>query len=325
MRKLILLGVAIAAAMAFGMTTGAQDTPRPQQRTLKPNQVARVGEHIITAEQLLQRMTETERLSNGQPASVAAVLDVLRAERILEAEAARIEADLKPREVQAEVDSFLSRAKSQYEADAKEISREQERAKQPVNPPTWAEWLALKTGLTEGELTGLLRIRVRNDLLKRLVIWYWFASSTTIDARLIRCADKNKIEEARQKIAAGAGFDTLVIAYSDHPTSKQAKPGLVAQLVENDGTRPAEVGKAAWTLKDGETSVVIESGKAWYLVRRERTTPANEARFFDMRESLLARANVDDNMLERWRNAVIAGGRYVIERRLPGVDCDADR
>lgn len=323
-RKLLLCSAVIAVFCLLGFGATAQDVARSPVRTLKPGQVARVGESVITAEQLIQRMVEAQRMP-PYAVTVDGVLTVMLAERLLELEAARVGADLKPREVQADVDKYYAQAQAEFEAEARELAAEQRRQKQPEVPLKWDEWLKLRTGLTDAQFTGLLRMRVRNDLLKRLVIWHWFVSSRTIDVKLIRCSRKDKVESVLQKISAGADFDTLVVAHSEMPNPNQKDPGRVSQVVANDGTLTAEVDKAAWELKDGAISGAIESEGAWYIVKRIQVSIPNEARFFDLRESLLAKPNINDNMLERWRRAVTASGRYVVERRVPGVDCEADQ
>ena len=320
MRNLMLLCAALAAATSLGYAAGAQEGPR---RTLKPGQVARVGEQVITAEQLIQRMVESERMM-GRPAGVQGVLDVLTAEAMLHAEAARIEADLKPREIQSEVDRLVAEARQQFEEEARKLADQQSEAGAKPVELKWEDWLEKHTGLTEQEFLGLLRIKVRNDLTKKLVIWYWFESSATLDLGLVRCAKKETAQTVRQQAARGANFATLAAAHSDHPSARHSTPGRIAQVIEGDGTLLPAIDKAVWKLKDGEVSVAIETDEGWYVVKRERSTPPNEARFFDLRESLLKKANVNDNMLERWRNAIARSNRYTWERRVPGLDCEAD-
>lgn len=317
----LLLGVGAFA----GYTAGAQGT-----RTLKPNQVARVGENVITAEQLLQRLVEIEKLTLAADRRVKPALDTLVVERMLELEAARIDeatgGRLKPREVQAEVDLMMAEAKAGLAAENKKLLEDQRKAGQPEKPWTWAQWLEMRLQMTEKDFDAMLRIRARNDLLKRLVVWYWFRSSENIDVMLIQCNSEAAILDAEQKLATGTDFAALASAVSVHPSARANKPGLLAEIIRGDGSLEKPVDEKAWALNEGKTSSPISHGKSWYLVRRIGTNkrPPNVAKFIDQRDDLLKAPNVGDALFERWRMSVANSGLYAYEERIPGRDCAAD-
>lgn len=325
MFKCFAAAVLLAAGGVAGYFAGAQDQPAPIVRTLKPNQVARVGESIITAEQLIQRLNEVEKLSYVRPdRRVEPVLDVLVAERMLELEAARIEATPKPREVQQEVDRMLAQAKALLDEENKRRAQSQAKDGKPFTPYTWAEWLQNRLQMTTAEFEDMSRIRARNDLLKRLVIWYWHGATPNIDVMLIQCEKKERIDEVQKRLAQGESFSSVAGAFSEHMTRTQEKPGLISGVYKRDGTLEPKVDDQAWALKDEATSAPFQTERGWWIVKRVCSNLVNERAFYDMRELLLAKPNVNDNMLLKWRSALASSGRYVYERRMPGWDCRAD-
>lgn len=333
MRKLSLMAVAAAALVALGAlagyTAGAQD-----RRTLKPNQVARVGENVITAEQLIQRVVEIENLMMAPDRRVDAALDTLVVEQMLKAEAARIDeftgGQLKPREVQVEVDAMLAQAKAKLEAENRDLVAQQRKAGQPERPWTWPEWLKMRLNMTETEFNQLLTIRARNDLLKRLVVWYWFRTSHNIHVLVIQTAGQEAIQDVQKRLATGEDFSVLASARSIHEASKrQNTPGQLNDVIRGDGSLPKAVDDAAWKLSNGQTSDPIAADDGtWYIVRRVATNKRvpNEAKFVDQRDDCLKAPNVSDQLFERWRNSVANSGLYAYEIRVPGRDnVEADK
>ncbi|MBX3474851.1 MAG: peptidylprolyl isomerase [Planctomycetes bacterium] len=330
MRNATIRTLAAALLLAIGILAGWQAGAQ-DRRTLKPNQVARVGQSIISAEQLLQRVIEIERIMVAPDRRVEAALNTLVVERMLELEAERLDevggGQLKFREVQVEVDAMLAQARKELAAENKRLLEDQRKAGQPERPWSWGEWLEKRLMMTEKEFDAMLRIRARNDLMKRMVVWYWFRSSQNIDVMLIQCETQDDILAAERKLAGGADFGALAAAVSRHPSARANKPGLLQQIIRGDGSLEKAVDEKAWSLKDGETAAPIAVGKAWYIVRRIGTNKRipNEAKFIDQRDDCLKAANVSDELFERWRKSVANSGRYAYEERLPGRDTDADQ
>ncbi|MBE7491361.1 MAG: peptidylprolyl isomerase [Planctomycetes bacterium] len=329
MRRFRLMLAVLAAGAVAGLAAGYQ-TGAQERRTLKANQVARVGQSVITAEQLVQRLVEAEKLLPATDRRVGPVLDLLVAERMLELEAARIDpitgGQIKPREIRQEVEAMMAQARALLEAENKKLLEDQKRAGQPQRPYTWGEWLELRLKITETEYDQLLQIRARNDLLKRMVVWYWFRSSRNINVMVIQCASEDAIKDVQQRLTAGEDMAMLAAARSIHGSARQNTPGLLAEIIRGDGSLPKTVDDAAWKLEDGRTSGIIQDGKSWFIVRRLATNRRipNEARFVDQREDCLAAPNVSDALFERWRNAVANSGLYAYEERLPGRNAQAD-
>ena len=78
-------------------------------------------------------------------------------------------------------------------------------------------------------------------------------------------------------------------------------------------------------LKDGEYSRPAKSQHGWHIVKRLKTFPANQAKFFDRRGEFLAFADVDDKRFSRWVNVVMSRGEYTTEYRIPGLNCEPDK
>jgi len=329
MQKTILLAVAAALLIGIGAFAG-YSAGAQERRTLKTNQVARVGQHVITAEQLLERLWDVEKMMMAPDRRIKPALDTLVAERMLEAEATRIDpisgGQLKAREVQTEVDLMLAQARTQLEIDNKKLLADQRKAGQPEKPWTWDQWLELRLQMTPQEFDNLLRIRARNDLLKRMVIWYWFRSSHNIDVQVIECDNPTVMEDVQRRLAAGEDFSALAAAKSIHQTARQNSPGLLAEIVKGEGALPKVVEEQAWKMADGETSAPIKHDKSQFIVRRIATNKRipNEAKFIDQRDDCLKAPNVGDKLFERWRNSVANSGLYAYEERLPGRDVQAD-
>lgn len=327
MNTILRAGLALAlitGAATAGYVSGAQNRPAATPRTLKINQVARVGENVITAEQFIERLMDAEKLMPGPERRAPDILNGLLMERLLQAEADRLEARIKPRERAAEVETLRQGLVSQLESENERIKAEQRRAGQPERGYTWEEWLRLRLEMSEHELITLLTIRADNNLLKRMVIWYWFQSTQNIDIMLMQFDSREDADSALKRLRDGEDFSNLARAVSKHPSARQAKAGVLSEVFASDGTLDPEVDAAVWALRDGQLSPPVQSGDAWYVLKRVKSNPVNEAQFADMRDLCLARPNVPDNMLQRWRNNVSAKGTHVVERRMPGWDCRAD-
>ncbi len=318
--------VALCFAAGIGFFAGAQEQPRRPLRTLKPGQVARVGDSTITAEQYVQRVLEYERTQDPANRMAARLLDSLVAERMLDLEAERLEARIKPRELEAEVTRMVDYYKDLLESTNRDLLESQRKAGQPERPWTWAEWLRERLQVTELEFNATCARSARNTLLKRMIIWYWYRSSPNIDVLLIENRSKEKIDEASRRVAAGEDFATLVPKFSSHRSASQNIPGMFAEVIRGDGSLSSKASDIAWALKDKATSTPFEDDGKWYLVKRlkSNSNPVNEAAFALQRDDCLKAPNIDANMFERWRNAVASSGRYVYERRMPGWDCEAD-
>ncbi|MCC6466214.1 MAG: peptidylprolyl isomerase [Planctomycetes bacterium] len=316
---LLLGGVGLA-----GYTMGAQQAPAEAPCTLKKNEVARVGSSIITAEDFIERLVDTERQVPPAHRRTTAVLDSLVADRLLVQEAERLEAKAKSRELQAEVESMQKVYREAFDQYNKQLVEEQRRRGAPEKTAAWPDFLKERLDLTEAEFNALLREQAERTLLKRLVVGYWERATVHADAFTILVRSRSDMEAVRERLAKGEDFGALARKYSIDTHAQQAS-GRVGVVYPADGRLHAKVDEAFWKLAEGECSgaIEVEYGQ-FYFVKRASSVLANEAAFADLREECLAGANVDEVRFDAWRSSVVASKRYACERRLPGLDCAAN-
>ncbi len=326
MRMLLRLGagvMVVAGVGAVGYIAGAQEEKkRPPEKTLKVNQVARVGESIISAEEFIERVNEIERAMNPEKRVAQAALDLLVGERLLELEADRIEAVVKAREVGDEMAKLEQQWRSQHEREQAERVKDQRSRGAPENPEPWEDWLKRRAGMTPAEFSAWIRTHSTRNIRLRLVVGFWEETNEHAEAWGISCRTEKEATDLRNRVLKGESFSTLAREAS---TSNQDTGGKIGMVWRNDGRLDPEVDEAFWKLKDGAISQPVKTEHAWWIVLRKVTVLANQAPFYDLREELLKRPNVDSNRFQAWRNAVASGGRYAYERRMPGWDCAANQ
>ncbi len=316
------LCLVVLAASGAGFIVGAQDD-KPAEATLKVNEVARVGESVITAEQMIEKINEIERVLDPDARVARAALDMLVGERLLELEADLLEAAPKAREVGDEMAEIEKSWRAQHEKeDAERIAGQRQRGI-ATQPESWESWLERRTGMKASEFGTWLRGVAARNIRLRLVVGYWEVSNEHAEAWGIRCATEKEATDARERIAKGASFSSVARDVSTS-TSREGG-GRIGEVWRRDGRLDAEVDEAFWKLKDGQVSPPVRTEHGWWIVSRKATVLANEAPFYELRDELLRKPNVDTNRFQAWRNAVASSGRYAYERRVPGWDCAADQ
>lgn len=321
-RHLIAVAALLAATAAGGFVAGAQQA-KPAERTLKVNQVARVGDGVITAEQFIEKLNEVEQPLLPDLRNATTALDMLIAERLLDLETDRLEAAPKPREIGDEMESVERQFRAAHEQENAERLAEQRRRGLPERPQPWGEFLQARLGMTPEQFSGWLRATAARNLRMRLVVGYWEESSERAEAHGLRVDSRDAASALRERFIKGEKFPALARASTEGRSRDH--DGRIGMVWKGDGRLDAAVDEAFWNLESGEVSEPIRTEHGWWLVLRGRTVLANEAPFYDLREQLLARPNVDNNRFKAWRNAVANSGRYAFERRMPGWDCAADQ
>lgn len=96
-------------------------------------------------------------------------------------------------------------------------------------------------------------------------------------------ASRRKLaEEIRRKIADGADFGEMAHMYSDHNTQEQYGDwGWINRKVLNE-----DLTKAAFSLKPGEVSPVLEFGDTYYLLFVEARKPGVQRPFKEVRDEI---------------------------------------
>ncbi|MHC4839641.1 MAG: hypothetical protein ACYTDT_01590 [Planctomycetota bacterium] len=125
--RLIIAVVTVALVSAtIGFVAGAQDAPeKPSIETLKTNEVARVHSEIISAEDLLSRLSAIEKFRRPDQRYLGMALDSLVLERMLELESERVETRIKQHEIKAEAEVQSQIERGFFDQLNKEIVREQ--------------------------------------------------------------------------------------------------------------------------------------------------------------------------------------------------------
>jgi parvulin-like peptidyl-prolyl isomerase len=116
-----------------------------------------------------------------------------------------------------------------------------------------------------------------------------FSASEEIKLRMIAikkadnsAAKRRLIEEIRAKIVDGAEFGEMAHLYSDHTTQEQYGDwGWINKKVLNE-----ELTKAAFSLKAGEMSRVLDIGDTYYLLFAEAKKAGTQQPFKDVRDDI---------------------------------------
>lgn len=320
----IALGICALTAGVAGYVAGAQGAAPKAERTLAVNQVARVGQSVITAEQFIERLMRYERTLPPQRRNSNTALDAIIGERLLELEAERLEARPKLRELTTEREAIIADVDTRFKRTNKELTDHQKNRGLPEKAYTWTEFLRLAFDMSEPEFLKMAEDLARTRLLQRLVVGYWETATVHSDCYGIYMQSQTKLEEVRKQLLAGADMKNLAPKYSEDKHSSD-KGGFIGTIYPKDGSVETVVDEAFWKLEDNQYSELISVGDGWWLIQRRATYAPNKAEFFDLREGLLAKPNIDQRRIDRWRFAMAASGRYAWERRLPGLDCIADQ
>jgi foldase protein PrsA len=313
-RSCTVVVIALAAG-AVGFFAGAQDTPKAEpERTLKVNEVARVGERVITAEEFIQRLIEREQIyQDPDLRSATWALDSLILEEMLESERTRLQADPKRREIDAEYDILNKEFEAQLAQHNKDLEV----------PYTREQFIEAKTGLSVVEFDAKLRQIAMENLVRRMVVNYWTISTDSADAEGLQMASKDDLVAIRLRLLKGEKLGPIARANSTDMHTREGN-GVIGTVYPKDGTFAApELETAFWSLKDGEWSDPIKTDTGYWLVRKAKSYLGNQAQFFDLRDECLKRRNPSDELMIKWRHALAGSGRLKFERRMPGWDVQA--
>jgi len=118
------------------------------------------------------------------------------------------------------------------------------------------------------------------------------ATTSKDDASRVNSA-KEEIDEIYQLLLNGENFESLVVKYSDDPSSKQ-KGGLLPAFGTGTTTRMVSVFEdAAFALKnDGDFSKPIKTQYGWHIIKRIKWYPVPS--FEEMKEGLESRVAKDE-------------------------------
>lgn len=307
-----------ATAGTAGWYAGAQDNT-PPERTLKVNEVARVGERVISAEEFIERFVQRERLYAADPdlRTWAWTLDSLVLDELIQLESDRLEAWPKRREIQAEAETLRKYHVALYDRDNAEIKRT---GREPYE--SFEQWLEVKFDFTLKSFEDYITKLSKSQLTLRMVVNYWKLSTKSVDVEGIFCRKQDKAAKARARLLKGEAIEIVANEMSDDLHTRESG-GLLGTAYPNDGSLKPEVEAVLWEIDKGKVSDVIKVDNGFWVIRKKHEQLANEAPFFDQRQKCIEGDDPNNRLLLKWRNAVHASGRYTFERRMPGIDVRA--
>jgi parvulin-like peptidyl-prolyl isomerase len=315
MYRLTAVIVIAAACLIAGYSAGAQHVPgKGAETTLKPGQVMRVHNKVITAEELIARVWDFESVLKPHERVLANSLTYLRDTSLLEIEADRQGLRLTEKEVDAETARLID--------NIKQMVRQQTRGMIP-----YEEWLKEQGLDKEIFENAYLRERAWVILMKRILINYFEETEPHIESKhiLVKTLDKaNELHKRLQAVAANKldeYFEDLAVQHSEDPGAGVTR-GKLPRVYENDGTLVAEASEALWKLKDGEFSEPVKTDYGYHIFKRDRTITPVKRPLQDMRSDLITRPDRhdDEGRFERWVRWTFNTQKYEVERRLPGYD-----
>lgn len=305
--------LALAGAAAAGFAAGAQEKPKTPERTLEVNQVLRVGDRIITAEELIARIYDSEFLLGDEQRMVIPALVYLRDAALLDIEAKRLGLVLSGQEI-AEC------TKQQVELCKAEVKR------QYRDVLTWDQWLK-QLGMTQEEFDSYMAERAPVILKRRVLCTYFSVATESIELyHILHKTETDADNTCTQLKQAKAGevastFERLAVQRSIDTYSNLNK-GRIGRIYRHAwNLQPTKAEADIWALKDGEFSKPIQSPYGWHVFLRRRTYTPDAKPLAEMRAELVRAPDVEKKLADLWVLWVGNTQKYPIEQRVPGIDC----
>ncbi len=310
------LACLVAGAAFAGFQVGAQqDEAAARKTTLKVNQVMRVGDEIITAEDLIARIWDYEFLLKPEERILTNSLTYLRDTALLDLESKRLNLTLTDEELDAEskrqVEHWKQWVKDRYRGML-----------------TWEKWLE-QIDMTEANFVRYLHDRSPVILKKRILINYFEQSVISLESShiLFGPTDLERARETHRTLKETPAnrfaevFEDLAVARSVDPAAGATK-GRLPRVYKDDGSLVKPVADALWALKDGEISEPVKTEYGYHICWRRRTLTPEDKPLEELREKLISEQARDDDerRFNRWARWVFNTQKYEVERRLPGLD-----
>lgn len=312
-----LAAVALALAIGAGYIAGAQATPdKGAPNTLEVGQVMRVGDRIITAEDLLARIGDSERLLKPEQHLVAPALAYLRDVALLELESQRLGLSITPQEVETCTQQQITNVKAEIKSSSRGLL-------------TYEQWLE-QQGLTREGFEDYIRQRAPVILRKRVLVSYFKESTESLEAWHILRKTNAEAQAVYDDLMATAAdkrlerFEELAVQKSID-TGSSVNKGRIGQIFRDSATLVPDVESALWSLDDGGFSRPVKSSYGWHILLRRQTFRPSPKPFAEQRNRLIAAQDPAENDFNTWVRHVGITQKYVIERRLPGFDCQPNQ
>jgi parvulin-like peptidyl-prolyl isomerase len=107
----------------------------------------------------------------------------------------------------------------------------------------------------------------------------------TVECRHIQCATLQDITEAKRRLNAGEPFEKVASELSQNQTTKSAG-GKMPPFSRATQGLPEVFKQAAFALKPGEISDIVQAEGAFHLIQLEKRNPPRAVKFEDVKESI---------------------------------------
>jgi len=311
--RALLMFCALCGAVGVGYVAGAQATPdKGAPTTLEVGQVMRVGDRIITAEDLIARIGDAERMLKPEEHLVAPSLAYLRDVTLLDIEANRMGLVL----TAADIETCTQQQIENVKAEIKRTSR---------GMLSYEQWLE-QQGLTKEGFEIYLRERAPIILRKRVLCGYFAEMTESLEAWHILCRTQPAAQAIYDDLMAtpeakrAERFEELAVQKSEDTTSSMNK-GRIGRIYKDSATLVPAAETALWALKDGGIAAPVQSNFGWHVFMRKQTFVPVVKPFATERDRLLKSPDTTEDLFNTWVRHVGVTQKYPIERRLPGYDC----
>jgi len=322
-RPLLHAGGVFAVALTcllVGYSAGAQEVPeRSAPNSLQPGQIWRVGDQIVTSDQLVARLWDSEVLVEPDKRMLAKEMVYLRDTALIPLEARRLGGvSVTDAETQLETQNQITMLKAELKARTRGLV-------------SYEDWLK-QQGMTVEEFETYVFERARIILMKRILVRYFEETEPSIDCShiLLRTVERANDIHKRLKETSAAKleetFEDLAVQHSEDSTAGVTR-GRLPRIFQNDGTLVAEAEEALWKLKDAEFSEPVKTDYGYHVFLRRKTYSPPRQPLSALRDKLIkapTRENEQD-YFNRWVRWVFNTQKYKVERRLPGYDCKPDQ
>jgi foldase protein PrsA len=110
----------------------------------------------------------------------------------------------------------------------------------------------------------------------------------TVKCRHIQCSNLQEIQEAKRRLAAGQPFGKVAQEMSRNPGTAPLGGEIPTAFSKEMQGLPQGFRNAAFALKEGEVSDIVEADGAYHLILLEKRIPPKAVKFEDVKESLRA-------------------------------------
>jgi foldase protein PrsA len=117
----------------------------------------------------------------------------------------------------------------------------------------------------------------------------------SVECRHIQCGNLQEVQEARRRLAAGESFDQVARAISRNEATR-ASGGKLPPFTRQMTNIPQAFKDAAFALKVGEVSDIVQAEGAFHLILLEKRNAPKVVKFEDVKESI--RKDLHDRALE---------------------------